>query len=109
MSLLFLEVERLSIYYVTLRHSHCVYELSLQCENSSEELFHLFPGFRPPPPGLPCQQGSLYGGHQIISNKKNTNFPTVKFDAFVIGLNQDNDVTSKIDHFSILVLHVLTS
>ena len=37
------------------------------------------------------------------------NLPTVKFDAFVIGLNQDNDVASKINHFSILVLHVLTS
>ena len=40
--------------------------------------------------------------------KKNTDLPTVKFDAFVIGLNQDNDVASKIDHFSILVLHVFT-
>ena len=34
------------------------------------------------------------------------NLPTVKFDAFVIGLHQDNDVTSKIDHSSPLVLHV---
>ena len=39
----------------------------------------------------------------FLIKKKHTDLPTVKFDAFVIGLNQDNDVASKIDHFYLLV------
>ena len=39
----------------------------------------------------------------IRSDLITTNLPTVKFDTFVIGLHQNNDVTSKIHHFPLVL------
>ena len=55
---------------------------------------------------LSAGEPEMSGLMRLILIKNIKSLLTVKFDTFVIGLNQNNDVTSKIDHSSPLVLHV---
>ena len=73
--------------------------------SSCAELCRLFPGFHPPPPSLPCQRGTLtvlpinFPSLSFLLSLKKMYFLTVQLDALVVGLHENDDISSKIDHF----------